>query len=60
MIRYTKKWGYIVVDRKARATIHGHSEKSMKLDLFAVLQIESTRNWDIAETNNGDIIFSST
>lgn len=57
MIRWTKKWGYIIIDRKARATLHGHQETSLDLYLFGISQEASTWDWDIFENDDGDLIF---
>jgi hypothetical protein len=68
LIKWLPTWGFIVVDSKGRAFIHGHGLISSKKFLFGANiflfgvspTYEVTKNWKIIESSNGDIITAAT
>lgn len=52
LIRWTKRWGYIIVDNMARAHMLDYD-----IDLPIITNKEVTGNLDIGETSSGDLVF---
>ncbi len=58
MIRWSKTWGFICIDRKARATLHGHPMSGdVPINLCLHTHAETTSDYDIFENEDHDLIF---
>jgi len=56
LIGYSETWGFVIVDRKARAVLYGFPDKPVNVSLGPCTQRETTSGWEICENENHDLV----